>query len=59
MHSAPLSLSLSLSRAHADKPGYQSPDRALVGEEEQGALAYALKRRQEADPKVTKSGLGV
>jgi hypothetical protein len=30
-------------------PGYASPDRALVGDEERSALAYALKRREQAD----------
>ena len=29
-------------------PGYRSPDAALVGDDETTALAYALKRRQEA-----------
>ena len=36
--------------------GYESPDRALVGAEETTALATALKRREEADPKKRFSG---
>ena len=38
-------------RVLADFHGYESPDRALVGDEEKGAMAYALARRAAAETK--------
>ena len=38
----------------ADFPGYHSPDRALVGDEERTAHAMAQKRLNEAQAKPTR-----
>ena len=35
----------------ADVPGYESPDRALVGDEERTAMAMALKKINESNTK--------
>ena len=40
--------------ASADFPGYHSPDRALVGDEERTAHAMAQKRLNEAKAKPTR-----
>ena len=53
--SSPSSLWLVLVRARlADFPGYHSPDRALVGDEERTAHAMAQKRLNEAKAKPTR-----
>ena len=46
--------SLLCALASADFPGYHSPDRALVGDEERTAHAMAQKRLNEAKAKPTR-----